>query len=222
MRNRIAFSQTATGSCDRSTVDFDFRATTTQGSGAAPGVPTSQNFDTPGTTLHWPTVEPSRQPFFRKTPIRPAVFCAWFRFWPAAWRCRVCRHRPRTFNSIAATFDFRITAPSGAMPADGLGFALLNTASYGTNGAAPYFSEEPNLSSSLGIGFDVYNNASTPQEPNNNHVSLHWNGAQVGTAVTPSFSLSSGKFHRAQVIVWFSGNNAYVTVRLTPDINGTD
>jgi len=102
-----------------------------------------------------------------------------------------------------------------------MGFALLNTANYGTNGAGPAFAEEPNLASSIGVGFDVYNNASTPQEPNNNHVSLHWNGAQVGTAVTPSFSMSNGKFHRAQIIVWFSSNNAYVTVRLTPDINGT-
>ena len=122
---------------------------------------------------------------------------------------------------MVATFDFRITPPAGSPPADGFGFALLNTATYGTNGAGPLFSEEPNLASSIGIGFDVYANAATAQEPNNNHVSLHWNGAQIGNAATPTFSMSNGKFHRAQVIVLFSGNNAYVTLKLTPDINGT-
>ncbi|HWI56647.1 MAG TPA: hypothetical protein VNZ22_05440, partial [Bacillota bacterium] len=124
------------------------------------------------------------------------------------------------FNSVVATFDLRITPPAGGRPADGLGFALLNTATYGTNGAGPFFAETPDLIGSIGIGFDVYNNASTPQEPNNNHVSLHWNGAQVGSAATPSFSLSNGRFHRAQVLIGFSETNAFVTVRLTPDING--
>ena len=220
MRNRVAFNQTATGSCDRLTVDFDFRATM-KTPGGATGAATIQNFDTAGTLytlsnqgITPPAVLPqdtnSTGSFLRLVPasgqqLGVAAFAA---------------TAMGTFNSIVATFDFRITPPSGAAPADGLGFALLNTTVYGANGAAPFFGEEPNLSSSLGIGFDVYNNASTPQEPNNNHVSLHWNGAQVGAAVTPSFSLSSGKFHRAQVIVWFSGNNAYVTVRLTPDING--
>ena len=66
------------------------------------------------------------------------------------------------FNSVVATFDFRITPPAGAMPADGLGFALLDTAAYGTSGAGPYFAEEPNLANSIGVGFDVYNDASTP------------------------------------------------------------
>jgi hypothetical protein len=120
-----------------------------------------------------------------------------------------------------ATFDFRVTPPAGATPADGFGFGLLSTAAYGTSGAGPLFGEEPNLVGSLGVGFDVYANAATPQEPNNNHVSLHWNSSQVGNAVTPSFSLSDGRFHRAQIIVLYAGNNAYVTVRLTPDIDGT-
>jgi hypothetical protein len=33
--------------------------------------------------------------------------------------------------------------------------------------------------------------------------------------------MANGKFHRAQIIIWFGNGNAYVTVRLTPDINGT-
>ena len=125
------------------------------------------------------------------------------------------------FNSVLATFDFRITPPSGATPADGMGFALLSATTFGSTGAGPFFAEEPSLASSIGVGFDVYGNASTPQEPNGNHVSVHWNGAQVGNAYIPSFTMANGMFHRAQVIVWFSGSSAYVTVRLTPNINGT-
>ena len=60
--------------------------------------------------------------------------------------------------------------------ADGLGFALLPTALYGTNGPpiGPFtgFGEEPNLPGAIGVGFDIYQNTG---EPNNNHVSLHFN-----------------------------------------------
>jgi hypothetical protein len=220
-RNRITFNQTASGDYDRLTADFDFRATTT--APAAPGgAPTLANFDSAGTTYA----------LISSGATAPAVLAAdtnstgsYLRLVPALGgeMGAIAFNRTATgaFNSAVATFDFRITPPDGATRADGMGFALLNTAVYGTNGAGPYFAEEPSLTSSIGVGFDVYANASTPQELNNNHISLHWNGAQVGNAATPSFSLSSGKFHRAQILVWFYGGNAYVTVRLTPNINGT-
>ena len=220
-RNRVTFNQTASGNYDRRTADFDFRATTT--APAAPGrAPTLADFDSAGTTY---TLTHSGA-----TP--PVVLAAdtnstgnYLRLVPeSGGELRVVAFNQTAtgaFTSVVATFDFRIMPPAGGTPADGMGFALLSTAVYGTNGAGPYFAEEPSLTGSIGVGFDVYANASTPQEPNNNHVSLHWNGAQVGNAAIPSFSLSSGKFYRAQVLVWFSGANAYVTVRLTPDINGT-
>jgi hypothetical protein len=107
--------------------------------GDAQGVPTSQNFDTPGTTFKLSNAAAVLPQDTNSTGSFLRLVCC---FCPAAWRCRVYCQRPGTFNSIAATFDFRITPPSGAMAADGLGFALLNTAAYGTNGAAPYFSEE--------------------------------------------------------------------------------
>jgi hypothetical protein len=107
----------------------------------------------------------------------------------------------------------RITPSSEANQADGMSVALLNTAVYGTNGAGPVFGEGPNFTSSIGVSFDYYNNGPTPAEPNNNHVSLHWNNAQPGNAVTPSFNMSNSRFHRAQVIVWFSAGNAYVAER---------
>ena len=220
-RNRITFNQTAVGNYDRLTADFDFRATTT--AAAAPGgAPTLADFDSAGTAYT----------LTHSGPTAPVVLAAdtnstgnYLRLVPASGGelgvIAFNQTAAGAFNSVVATFDFRITPPAGATPADGLGFALLSTAVYGTSGAGPYSGEEPSLTSSIGVGFDVYDNASTPQEPNNNHVSLHWNGAQIGNAAIPSFSLSSGKFHRAQILVRFSGANAYVTVRLTPDINGT-
>ena len=128
-----------------------------------------------------------------------------------------------TFARVIATFDFRLTPPSGGMPADGMGFALLPTATYGaTNGLATGFGEEPNLPGAIGVGFDIYNNASSPPEPNDNHVSLHYNGVEVsGTAAIPSFRLTNGKFNRAVITIRFDSGNAFVTVSLTPDIYGT-
>ncbi len=118
-------------------------------------------------------------------------------------------------------------ASEGANQGLGMGFALLNTAVYGTSGAAgvPALAEEPNLTNSysLGVGLDIFQNATnSPAEPNNNHVSLHYNGAQVSPiAAIPTFDLSNGQFHRAQVIVRFVGGNALVTVQITPNILGT-
>jgi hypothetical protein len=220
-RNRAAFSQTATGSCDRVVAEFDFRAATA--SPAAPaGAPTLQDFDSTATAYtltHAGSAAPAVLPaeagstgsFLRLVPALGTQYGA----------ITFDRSATGAFNSVVATFDFRITPPVAAIPADGLGFALLDTATYGTSGGGPYFGPEPNLANSIGVGFDVYKNAATPQEPNNNHVSLHWNNDQIGNAVIPSFNLASGNFHRAQIIIRFWSNNAYVTVRLTPDINGS-
>ena len=220
-RNRIAFNQTSTGACSRVVADFDFRAATAAAN-VVTSTPTVQDFDTPGTAY---TLSNSGT-------IAPAILPAdsdstgnFLRLVPASGSqmgvMAFNRSAPGAFNSVVATFDFRITPSPDSTPADGMGFALLSTAAYGTSGAGPFFAEEPNLASSIGIGFDVYANAATPQEPNNNHISLHWNGAQIGNAFVPSFTMANGRFHRAQILIWFSGNNAYVTVRLTPDINGT-
>lgn len=220
-RNRVSFNQTAAGNYDRLIADFDFRATTSAPAGAS-GTPTRQDFDLAGTAYT----------LSQNGPTAPVVQAAdsgstgsYLRLVPASGgevgSVTFNRTATGTFNSIVITFDFRITPPSEANQADGLSFALLNTANHGVNGAGPAFGENPNLTSSIGVSFDVYSNGSTPVEPNNNHISLHWNNAQIGNAATPSFDISNGRFHRAQILIWFSGNNAYVTVRLTPDINGT-
>jgi hypothetical protein len=79
---------------------------------------------------------------------------------------------------IIVDFDFRMSIGSRA---DGIGVLLANTASFGNSGAPLFFSEEPNVVNSLGVGFDIFNNGG-PSEPSNNHVSLHWNGALVAVA----------------------------------------
>lgn len=220
-RNRITFNQTATGGYDRLIADFDFRA-----AGFAPatsnGAPTLQDFDNAGTTY---TLSSSGSTLPGVLPADAGSTGSFLRLVPGSGSQLGTGAFNRTargpFDSIVATFDFRISPPAGVTPADGLGFALLSTASYGSSGSGPNFSEEPNLANSIGIGFDVYNNGSTAKEPNNNHLSLHWNGTQVGNAYTPSFNMANGRFHRAQILVWFWETDAYVTVRLTPDINGS-
>jgi hypothetical protein len=220
-RNRITFNQTATGSYDRLTAEFAFRARSLAPA-AVNGTPTRQDFDSAGSTYTLSQAGPTA-PVVR--PADAGSTGSYLRLVPASGSelGTIAFNRTATgaFNSIVATFDFRITPPSEANQADGMSFAILSTSAYGSSGAGPTFGEVPNLTSTIGLSFDVYNNGSTPAEPNNNHLSLHWNNAQIGNAVTPSFDLSNGRFHRAQVIIWFSGGNAYVTVRLTPDVNGT-
>ncbi len=142
-RNRLAFNQTGAGSCDRVIADFDFRASCKPSTVVA-GNPTSQNFDTAGTpyTLtHSGTTAPIVFPadsgstgrFLRLVPADGSELgvIAFNQSATGAW------------SSVVATFDFRITPPAGAVPADGLGFALLNTGVYGASGAGPFFGEEP-------------------------------------------------------------------------------
>src|SRR5206468_1460319 len=187
---------------DRLIADFDFRVVTSV-SASANGTPTRQDFDSAGTVYTLSHTGPTA-PVVRAADAGSTG--SYLRLVPASGSelgmVAFDRSATGAFNSVVATFDFRITPPSEANQADGLGFALLSASAYGTNGAGPFFGEEPNLTGSIGVGFDVYNNASTPAEPNNNHVSLHWNGAQIGNAVTPSFDISNGKFHRAQIVVW--------------------
>ena len=220
-RNRVAFQQTASGSYGRVVADFDFRAVTSAPP-ATNGPPTTQNFDTNGTAYTVANYGPTAVALLAADAGSTGSF---LRLVPASGGevgvVAFDRTAAGAFSTVTATFDFRMTPPDEGNQADGLGFALLSTASYGTNGAGPAFSEEPNLVGSLGVGLDIYNNSGSSQEPNNNHLSLHWNGAQIGNAATPSFDISNGRFHRAQVTFRLASGNAYVTVRLTSDINGT-
>jgi len=85
-------------------------------------------------------------------------------------------------QKIIADFDFRMY---GGNRADGFGFVLLNTSTYGTSGASPIeISVEPKAVNSLGIGFDIFKNELLG-DPDNNHLSVHYNNSLV-----KNFSLS--------------------------------
>jgi hypothetical protein len=121
------------------------------------------------------------------------------------------------FDQVVADFDFRITPGNGR--ADGLGFALLNTADYGITGTvaphlSPFVAEEPNFTGSLGIGFDVYRSKS-PLEINNNHISVHFNGQILKEFdVGPALDLAVSEWSHARILMRSGGDNSDVTVIL--------
>jgi len=115
------------------------------------------------------------------------------------------------FSQVLAEFDFRITPVSGR--ADGMGFALLDAATYGSSGAGPSFSEEPNLANTFGLGFDIYNNG----EVNNNHLSVHYNGVKLAEFGDPGFDLGNGLFNHARIVLDATTGGALLTVTLTPN-----
>ncbi len=127
------------------------------------------------------------------------------------------RTNPGAFDQIIADFDFRISPGTGR--ADGIGFALLNTADYGITGIAalPNVVEEPNFVGSLGIGIDVYK-SDPPAEISNNHLSVHFNGTLVQEFdVTDALDLdlASGQWIHARIIMRPGGGYSDVTVILT-------
>ncbi|HON08097.1 MAG TPA: CotH kinase family protein, partial [Verrucomicrobiota bacterium] len=211
-RNRIAFDQTAQGIYDKVTAEFDFRGINLSPPPAT-GTPTLQDFDTTAVNYVMNTGENAPQVmagdsgsqgnFLRLTPAIGSLLNGIY----------FDRTAIGTYSSVTINFDFRI---NGA--ADGIAVAYLPTSSYGTSGLGTLFSEEPNLANAIGVGFDIYNNG-LPSDPNANHISLHWNGALLGTA-TPSLSLAANKFHRAQIIINFEATRALITIKISPDVNG--
>jgi len=118
-----------------------------------------------------------------------------------------------TCRQVIADFDFRLISmfSSGG---DGFGFALLNIAKFGSNGNGPPLCQEPNLTNSLGVGFDTYWNKSAA-DPDGNHLSLHFNGATIATFPLPKNQppLDSRFMTHAQIVVDF--DRGRVTVTLT-------
>ncbi|MBI3874634.1 MAG: DUF1929 domain-containing protein [Verrucomicrobia bacterium] len=120
------------------------------------------------------------------------------------------------YNQVVADFDFRITpGPNGA--SDGFGFALLNTANFGAEGGVELpgnvLYEEPNLTNSLGVGFDIFNNGA---EINGNHLSVHFNGAQLAEFDAGTVTLASGQWIHAKITMRPGGGFSDVSVVLTP------
>jgi hypothetical protein len=118
-------------------------------------------------------------------------------------------------DQIVADFDMRIRP--GAGRGDGLGFALLNTAIYGTSGpvAPTAVAEEPNFAGSLGIGFHV-SHSSEPTEISDNRVSVHFNGTRLGELdVTPALDLAGGEWVHVKATMRPGGGYSDMTVSLT-------
>lgn len=123
------------------------------------------------------------------------------------------------FTRVRAVFDFRMGGAGNG--ADGLAFALLNTANFGaTGGLGSSFSEEPNLAGSLGVGFDTHDNGA--QDLSEDSVSLHHNGAKVAEVdLTGLIDLENNLFNRAEIEVIPQVGGSLVSLTVTPDIHGT-
>ncbi len=132
-----------------------------------------------------------------------------------------------SYDSLTIGMDIRVSVGNNG-GADGFGLAYLNTANYGTSTAddTPGFTEEPNLSGSIGVGFDTFNNgtAGGDHEGGNelSSLSLHYDGALVesalvdGTAI-PTFE--TGEVYRAEIHIEESGGEYIATVSLDDGVN---
>jgi hypothetical protein len=144
-------------------------------------------------------------------------------------------------DNIQATFKFRIE--DSGNNADGMSFLLLSADDFGDDGGLEndFVEEDPNLAGALGIGFDTFNNdnfADTEEpcpdvnfpnceEPGNttrraNHVSLHWDGAQVGPHIIldpAELDLINDDWNEASLIATQVEGGMNVTLVIT---DGTD
>lgn len=128
------------------------------------------------------------------------------------------RTDPGAYCDIVAELDLRMTPVVGR--ADGMGFALLNTANWGHSGAvapqAPWFvAEEPSFAGSVGVGFDLYQ-SNDIGDINNNHVSIHFNGVRLQDFNAGSVDLGSGSFIHARIEIHAGDATPNVDVILTP------
>jgi hypothetical protein len=112
------------------------------------------------------------------------------------------------FNWIVADFDFRLTQAHDRP--DGLTFALLNTANFGTSGPAPPSGTEPRHAGSLGIGFDSFRHA---DDPSLNTVELYYRGSSIGQFnIADKFDLAGGHWIHARVVI----KDGAISLALTP------
>ena len=119
---------------------------------------------------------------------------------------------------IDAGFDFRISSTD--TPADGLGFMLIPTAVYGNSGPGAYAGgtpfEAPDFADVFGVGFDIYPSGT-------NLVSVHWDGAQVGSAaINPAdVDFVAGVFHNVDLSLAFVPGGANLSLSLVSDVYGS-
>ncbi|MEW4531194.1 hypothetical protein [Maioricimonas sp. JC845] len=127
------------------------------------------------------------------------------------------------YVQVVASFDFSLTPVTGS--ADGFFFTLLPTSEYGISGAAPVVNwagggaaEPRDLEHTFALGFDIFDNNNVnpnPPEPNNNHISLHYDKNFLGV-FDPGFNLDSGAWHSAEVVLNRVAGGTNLTLTLTP------
>jgi hypothetical protein len=107
--------------------------------------------------------------------------------------------------------------------ADGLGFALLNTAFFPTGPVPPHFmAEEPSFAGSIGLGFDLYKNdgdiGNANITPNfSDSVSIHHDGQVIGQVDLEKVTdIGNGQWHHARVLVRQTGAGTHLSLTLTP------
>lgn len=109
------------------------------------------------------------------------------------------------YDRIVAEWDMSLVPG-----ADGLGFALLNTADYGSSGAGPAIDEEPSLNSSFAVGFDIYC-PDDYQSKGSHEISLHLNGVERANRWSRD-DYRTGSFRRVRVEIDFVAGGAEITV----------
>ncbi|MFO1499894.1 MAG: immunoglobulin domain-containing protein [Verrucomicrobiota bacterium] len=108
-------------------------------------------------------------------------------------------------------FDFRVTPIDPGVAADGFSMSLLETARYGTNGAAPRIDEKfylPSLSVSfVFLSYPGYHD---------NSVSIWWRNAVLTNLLITDFPLTNGVFNHARVTVLPTGTGTKLKMTVTP------
>jgi hypothetical protein len=127
------------------------------------------------------------------------------RFLRLAFSEPVPNHGSITFDQVGPAarhvvvdFDLRLTPGNGR--ADGVGFALLNAASFPSGGVcAVGAGEEPNIPGSLGIGFDIHQ--AEGEDLNDNHVSVHFDGVEQDEFDVAPLTLAGREWIHVRVVV---------------------
>ena len=120
------------------------------------------------------------------------------------------------YDTINAQWDYRA---STGTTADGFGFVLLPTGTFGVTGDADPggAAEEPNIGGTFAIGFDLHPAASQ------NDISFHYDGLEFtnGTFNNGVVDLNDGNFHRFNLEMQRVGNGTNATLTVTRDVFGT-
>ncbi len=128
---------------------------------------------------------------------------------------------------LEASFDFRMTGQiTGVERADGFGFGLFGTGTYGTTG--PIITgglnwETPNLVNALTLGVRIYD---ADASSSTDYLTVFWNGSQVFSADTNTipglWDLNNNLFHNAKLTLKDIGTDTLISLTLSQDSFGAN